>query len=121
MKILTTMLSAILVCVLFVSTAQANSLCEGKEGLWISEPAQDPNFGNFHLGGMCDDNSCYHITISNDAEGKDMVGLAFTCQEIGDGSEQILWVFVDVKTGEKQEVQANLMEINQILRETLND
>lgn len=119
MKIVTTVLSAMLVFALFCSAAQANSLCEGNEGNWIAAPAQDPNFGGYFLGGMCDNNSCYHVTISNDANGEDMVGLAFTCEEIGDGSQRIQWVFVDVKTGEKQEVQANLMEINQILREAL--
>jgi hypothetical protein len=119
MKILTTMLSAVLLCTLWVSVVQANSLCKGKEGLWLSEPAQDPNFGNYYLGGMCDNNSCYHITISNDAEGEEMLALTFTCEEIGDGTDRILWVFVDVTTGEKQEFEANLQEVNEILRQTL--
>ena len=121
MRFFTTIFSAILVFMLFVSVAQANSLCQGKEGLWISPPAQDPNFGNYYLGGMCDNNSCYHITISNDAQGGDMVGLTFTCQEIGDGQERIQWVFVDTKTGEKQEFEANLPEVNEILRDSLNE
>ena len=120
MKTVATMLSAMLVLAFLCSAAQANTLCEGKEGNWIAPPTQDPNFGGYFLGGLCDNNSCYHVTISNDAEGEDMVGLAFTCEEIGDGSERILWVFVDVQSGEKQEVQANLMEINEILKETLN-
>ena len=70
---------------------------------------------------MCDNNSCYHITISNDEEGQDMVGLTFTCEEIGDGTQRIQWVFVDVKTGEKHEFMANLQEVNEILRQTLNE
>jgi len=121
MKTLKIILSAAFVCALFVSAAQANSLCQGKEGLWISEPSRDANFGNYYLGGMCDDNSCYHITIANDAQAQDIIGLAFTCQEIGDGSGRIQWVFVDVKTGEKQEIEATLMEVNDLLREALND
>jgi hypothetical protein len=121
MKTFTTLLFAILVCILSAPAAQANSLCQGKEGMWISEPVKDPNFGNYYLGGMCDNNSCYHITISNDEEGQDMVGLTFTCDEIGDGTQKIQWVFVDVKTGEKHEFMANLQEVNEILRQTLNE
>jgi len=120
MKSFSTILSAILAITLFVSVAQANSLCDGKEGTWLAAPAQDPNFGNYYLGGMCDNNSCYHVTISNDAEGNQLLGLAFTCEEIGDGTKEILWVFVDTETGEKQEVSATLQDVNQILKEALN-
>ncbi len=121
MKFFAPIFSAVLLYMLLVPAAHANSLCQGKEGLWISQPAQDPNFGNYYLGGMCDNNSCYHITISNDAQGEDMVGLTFTCQEIGSGQDRIQWVFVDTKTGEKQEFEANLTEVNEILRQSLNE
>ncbi|WP_320172387.1 hypothetical protein [Maridesulfovibrio sp.] len=120
MRILTLIFSAVLLCTLLVSAAQANDLCTGKEGTWIVAPTQDPNFGNFYLGGMCDNNSCYHVTISTDANGEEMVGLAFTCEDIGDGSKEKLWVFVDVETGEKQEVQATLQDVNTILHDALN-
>lgn len=120
MKIFKLLLSAVFVCACFVSIAQANSLCQGKEGMWISQPAQDPNFGNYFLGGMCDDNSCYHITVSDNGNGDKFLALTFTCEEIGDGSERIQWVFVDVESGQKHEFKANLAEVNEILRETLN-
>lgn len=116
-------LFAVSVLLLFFSASQvyANNLCDGKEGYWIAPPKQEPSFGNFYLGGMCDNNSCYHITISNDDKGEDMLGLAFTCEDIGDGKDENLWVFVDVESGEKQEVNATLQEVNDILKEALSE
>ncbi len=121
MKAVTSLLAIAIVVIFSVATAQANSLCSGQEGNWLVAPAKDPNFGNYFLGGLCDNNACYHVTVSNDPEGNEMEGLAFTCDEIGNGTNRILWVFVDVHTGEKQEVQATLTELNAMLRQALSE
>ncbi len=120
MKKFSILVLSVMILAMLVGTAQANSLCAGKEGSWIVPPKQEKAFGNYYLGGLCDENSCYHIAISNDAEGEDLVALAFTCEEPGDGTQQIQWVLADVKTGEKQEIQANSAEINQVLMQATN-
>ncbi len=120
MKQIAMLMAAVIFFALSLSSAQANSLCKNKEGFWIVPPKQEKAFGNKYLGGFCDDNACYHIAISNDAKGEDLSLLAFTCEEPGDGTDKILWVMVDVATGEKQEMHANSKEINNALLQVTN-
>jgi hypothetical protein len=120
MKNMVITLLAVLILAASFSVVEANDMCNGKEGSWIVAPAKNEGFGNYYLGGLCDENSCYHIAICNDEKGEDIAALIFTCQDIGDGSNSNLWVFVDPSTGEKQEINANLMEVNEILKEITN-
>ncbi len=120
MKKLTMLLTTAIIFALSFSSAQANSLCENKEGSWIVAPKQEKAFGNKFVGGLCDENSCYHIAVSSDPQGEDLETLVFTCEEPGDGTNQILWVVVDVASGEKQEVHANSKEINNVLLQVTN-